>query len=142
MGNGGVRGISELVNKMNTKEPRVMAPVLLECYEDFKEFANKAAVVTYRTEYFDSPFLDDSKRLRRLILHAVGVEMDGLPVTFKYVFEYGDLMSGSTGWDEQTSEADRRMRSMLEHLQAEYNLIKGTVETPQHSWKRLAVAKS
>lgn len=119
-----------------------MAPVLLERYEDFKEFAKNAAVVTYSTEYFDSPFLDDSRRLRRLILHAVGVEKNGLPLTFKYVFEYADLMSGSTDWDEQTSEADSRMRSMLEHLQTEYNLIKGTVESPQHSWKRLAVAKS
>ncbi|MGV9103123.1 MAG: hypothetical protein ACOC38_04895 [Promethearchaeia archaeon] len=127
---------------MNTKQPRFMAPILLESYEEFKKFADKATVVTYNTEYFDSPFLDNSKRLRRLILHAVGVEMDGLPLTFKYVFEYGDLLSGSTAWDEQTNEADSYMRSMLEHLQTEYNLIKGTIETPQHSWKRFAVAKS
>ncbi len=62
---------------MNTEQNVFIPPVQLSSLSDFKDVANEAAIIVYSPEYFQGPFMDDQKRLRRLTLTAVGVEKKG-----------------------------------------------------------------
>ncbi|TFG13108.1 hypothetical protein EU537_07290 [Candidatus Thorarchaeota archaeon] len=104
-------------------------PVSLECYEDFEEFAKSAAVVTYSTEYFQSPFKSDKKRLRRVILSAIGVKLDNIPLTFTYMIDYSDFDASAEDWQDQTQQTDDRISAILSDLKAKCNLIRGTIDT-------------
>ncbi len=105
-------------------KPVSVPPLLLDRFDEFMEYAKGAALVTYSPEYFRSPFLDDPKRLRRVILHAVGVRVDGLPLTFKYIV---DAMS-QRGMDT----SDITLQEILSRFEAGVQLVRGTIET-EHS---------
>ncbi|MHA1577180.1 MAG: hypothetical protein ACTSU3_07450, partial [Candidatus Thorarchaeota archaeon] len=91
---------------MNAETREFIPPVVLENYDDFKEYAMQAAIVTYRPEYYRGPFMDDRKRIRRVTLAAIGVRLRGLPLSFKLVIDYSDLCDLSKPWEEQASEVD------------------------------------
>ncbi len=103
-------------------------PVSLECYEDFEEFAKRAAVVTYSTEYFQSPFKSDKKRLRRLILSAIGVKLDEIPLTFTYTIDYSDFGASANDWQDQTELTNDGISAILDDLKSKCNLIRGTID--------------
>ncbi len=103
---------------MKNESSTLIPPVVLENYADFKGFAQDAAVVVYSPEFFPSPFLDDQKRLRRLTLTALGVQIRGMALTFKYVFDYNELPESSTGL----------LSDVLESLGCRGNLVKGSVD--------------
>lgn len=90
-------------------------PVQLSKLSDFKDVANEAAVIVYSPEYFQGPFMDDQKRLRRLTLTAVGVEKKGLPLTFRYVLD-------------DVRDIDRIASELLSELERCGNVVQGSIE--------------
>lgn len=90
-------------------------PVQLSKLSDFKDVANEAAVIVYSPEYFQGPFMDDQKRLRRLTLTAVGVEKKGLPLTFRYVLD-------------DVRDIDRIAFELLSELERCGNVVQGSIE--------------
>ena len=113
---------------MDNETPVFIPPVLLSSYDEFKRLAKEAAVVVCTPEYFHSPFLTDKKRLRRVTLSALGVNVKGLALTFKYILDYNDLADRSGTWDEQVRDADDIMNGVMTYLESECNLVRGTVE--------------
>jgi hypothetical protein len=126
------------VKKMNAKATMTLPSISLNNYEDFKRFAAEAALVTYKPEYFHSPFLDDEKRLRRVTFHAVGVKRHGIVLTFKYTFDYDCLYDSSRSWDDQVTEANQFLSQILAGLKALGNLVQGTISTEQNIGESLA----
>jgi hypothetical protein len=82
-------------------------------------YAEKAALVTYHPEYAASPFLDDERLIRRVILHAVGVPIRGVPLTFKFV---ADCVSG---------RLEGFVQDVLDELSRGSPLVRGTIESPR-----------
>ncbi|MFW9885300.1 MAG: hypothetical protein ACFFEX_13015 [Candidatus Thorarchaeota archaeon] len=113
---------------MSNENPVIVPPIVLENFEDFETFAGKAALVMYSPEYFYSPFLDDQKRLRRMTLTALGVKMNGVALTFKYVLTYDDLCDPSSTWEEQTAQANQAMDDIMSKLGAQGNLVRGSLD--------------
>jgi hypothetical protein len=103
---------------MKNESSTLIPPVVLEDYADFKGFAKEAAVVVYSPEFFSSPFLDDQKKLRRLTLTALGVQIRGIALTFKYVFDYNELTESSAG----------SLNDVLDGLRSQGALVQGTVD--------------
>jgi hypothetical protein len=116
IGNEGVRGFpSSEMELMTNKQTVFIPPVLLDNYSDFESIIDEAAMVVYSPEYFQGPFMDGPKQIRRLTLSAVGVVRNGLPLTFRYVLEdVGDL--------------DRIANEIIEELEFRANAVKGTIE--------------
>ncbi len=114
---------------MNDETGAFIPPVKLDNYEDFKNFASQAAVVTYKPEYFRGPFLDDRKRIRRVTLAAIGVKLRDVPLSFIFVIEYDDLCDLSKPWEEQASEVDLRIEELISRLESECLLVRGTIDT-------------
>jgi hypothetical protein len=116
------------MRRMSNENPSIVPPVVLEDYEDFEAFARNAALVMYSPEYFHSPFLDDQKRLRRMTLTALGVKMNGVALTFKYVLNYDDLCDPSGTWEEQATQANQAMDGIMTKLGSQGNLVRGSLE--------------
>ncbi|MHA1965273.1 MAG: hypothetical protein ACXACG_17965 [Candidatus Thorarchaeota archaeon] len=100
---------------MSNEQNVFIPPVHLSSLSDFKDIAIEAAVIVYSPEYFQGPFMDDHKRIRRLTLTAVGVEKKGLPLTFRYVLD-------------DVRDIDRIASEILDELQASGNVVQGSVE--------------
>jgi len=100
---------------VNTDHNVFIPPVQLSSLSDFKNIAGEAAVVVYSPEYFQGPFMDDHKRLRRLTLTAVGVRKNGLPLTFRYVLD-------------DVRDIDRVASEILEDLEVSGNVVQGSME--------------
>ncbi len=100
-------------------------PVKLSNLSDFMEVANEAAVIVYSPEYYQSPFLDDHKRLRRLYLAAVGVERKGLPLTFRYVLD-------------DVRDIDRIAAEILKDLESRGSVVQGSIERSEALGELLA----
>lgn len=97
-------------------EQNVFIPsVQLSNLSDFMELSNQAAVIVYSPEYYQGPFLDDHKRLRRLTLTAVGVERKGIPLTFKYVID-------------DVRDIDRIASEILKDLESRGSVVQGSME--------------
>ncbi len=103
------------MEKVNAEQNVFIPPVQLNSLSDFKDVANEAAVVVYSPEYYQGPFMDDHKKLRRLTLTAVGVEKKGLPLTFRYVLD-------------DVRNIDQVASEILEELQVSGNVVQGSVE--------------
>jgi hypothetical protein len=110
---------------MNTEQNVFIPPVHLSSLSDFKDVANEAAVVVYSPEYYQGPFMDDHKRLRRLTLTAVGVEKKGLPLTFKYVLD-------------DVRDIDRVASDILTDLERTSNVVQGSMESSRPLGELLA----
>ncbi len=109
-------GLSKSEMAMVNNEQNVyIPPVQLSNLSDFKELACSAAVVVYSPEYFQGPFMDDNKRLRRLTLTAVGVRKNGLALTFRYVLD-------------DVRDIDRVASEILEDLEVSSNVVRGSLE--------------
>ncbi|MFX0107591.1 MAG: hypothetical protein ACFE7R_04845 [Candidatus Hodarchaeota archaeon] len=121
-------GNNEMMN-MNQETPVFAPPVVLDNYEDFESFAKRAAVIVYTPEYFQSPFLEDQKKLRRVTLAALGVRVNGVALTFKHVLDYRELIDRTKDWDEQTSEVDKLISQAIQDLSSLGTLVRGTLET-------------
>ena len=106
----------------------IIPPVLLEDYEDFLDYAKNAILVTYDVEYFNGPFLDDQKKFRRLTLHALGVRLENVPFTFKFVLDYNSTEFQSSEWAQRTTDLDVLVRNILDELSKTVCLVKGTLE--------------
>ena len=103
------------MENVNSEQNVFIPPVQLNRLSDFREIANEAAVVVYSPEYYQGPFMDDHKRLRRLTLTAVGVERKGLPLTFRFVLD-------------DVRDIDRVASEILEELEVSGNVVRGTLE--------------
>ena len=114
---------------MNKENPTILPTIELDEYEDFREVAMEAAVVTFKPDFFHSPFLDDEKRLRRVILHAIGVRRHELALTFKYTFDYDSIYDSSKSWDEQVNEANRFLSQLIAGLESVSNLVQGNISS-------------
>ena len=110
---------------LNTEQNVFIPPVQLNSFSDFKDVAIEAAVVVYCPEYYQGPFMDDHKRLRRLTLTAVGVEKKGLPLTFKYVLD-------------DVRDIDRVASEILADLERTNNVVQGSMESSHHFGELLA----
>jgi hypothetical protein len=112
---GGVNSQNSEMKNVSDEQNVFIPPVQLNSLSDFKEIANGAAVIVYSPEYFQGPFMDDHKRLRRLTLTAVGVEKKGLPLTFRYVLD-------------DVRDIDRIASEILEDLEVSGNVVQGSVD--------------
>lgn len=110
---------------MSNEQNVFIPPVYLSRLSEFKDIANEAAVIVYSPEYFQGPFMDDHKRLRRLTLTAIGVERKGLPLTFRYVLD-------------DVRDIDRIASEILVELEHRGNVVHGSVERSQPLGELLA----
>lgn len=117
IGNEGGRGFqSSEMEIMNYEQNAFTPPVKLDSYSEFKGIANEAAVVVYSPEYYQGPFTDEPKQLRRFTLTAVGVKRNNVLLTFKYVMD-------------DVTDIDRVASETIQDLESHGNLVRGSVET-------------
>ena len=90
-------------------------PVQLNSLTEFMDIAKEAAVLVYSPEFYQGPFMDDNKKLRRLTLTAIGVRRNGLPLTFRYVLD-------------DVRDIDRAASEILTDLKVYGNVVQGLVE--------------
>ncbi len=122
-GGGGFRNSEMKI--MNNEQNAFTPPVKLDSYSDFKGLSNEAAVVVYSPEYYQGPFTDEPKRLRRFTLTAVGVKRNNVVLTFKYILD-------------DVRDIDRIASEMIMDLETQGNLVRGSVETSRPMGELLA----
>ncbi len=113
------------MKKMNDEQNVSLPSVRLDSYSDFKSVANEAAIIVYSPQYYQGPFTDDSRRLCRFTLTAVGVRRNNIPLTFKYVFE-------------DVRNIDRIATEIVSELESLGTLVQGSVETSHPMGELLA----
>ncbi len=132
MGSEGPKiGDFEMVSVPKIEKPVMIPPILLVDYDDFKNYANDAVLVTYDVEFFNGPFLDVEKKFRRLTLHAIGVKIESVPLTFKFVLDYNSLELQGTDWVQKTTDLDALVRNILDELNSSVRLVRGTIDQEQ-----------
>ena len=110
---------------MENEQNAFTPPVTLDSYSDFRGLSTKAAVVVYSPEYYQEPFTDEPKRLRRFTLTAVGVKRNNVALTFKYILD-------------DVRDIDRIASEMIMDLENQGNLVRGSVETSRPMGELLA----
>jgi hypothetical protein len=118
-----------MVKMKNPEKPVVVPPIELHDYDEFRKLARRAAVLTYHPDYFVSPFMDERKRMKRVTLHAVGVMVNNLPMTFRFVVNGDDLLDSAKSWTDQTDEVDSFLTGVVNDLESEGMLVRGTPES-------------
>jgi len=103
------------MENVNTEQNVFIPPVLLNELSEFMDIAKEAAVLVYSPEFFQGPFIDEHKKLRRLTLTAVGVRRNGLPLTFRFVLD-------------DVRDIDRVASEILTDLKEYGNVVHGLVE--------------
>ncbi len=116
-----------MIEALGREQPVLIPPVVLDDYDEFCRFARDAALVTYRVEHFNGPFTDHMGRVRRVVFCAVGAMVNGVPMTFKYVFE--PSYDASADWDAVVCAVDRAVRTAIADLGAQTDMVRGTVES-------------
>ena len=126
IGNEGGRGFphSEM-EMMNNEQIGYLPPVRLDSYVDFKEVAREAAVVIYSPEYYQGPFTDEPRCLRRFTLTALGVRRNDVLLTFKYIFD-------------DIRDIERVASEIVMELENQGNLVCGSVDAPRPMGELLA----
>ena len=81
-------------------------------------------MVVYSPEFFASPFLNDQKRLRRLTLTALGVQIKDMTLTFKYVFDSSEL----DGYEDSSATSDDLLSEVIRRLDFGGTLVRGAVD--------------
>jgi len=114
-------------------------PVILDRYEDFEDYAQQAAIVMYRPDYYRGPFLDDPGRIRRVTFTAVGVRVNGVLLNFTYTLSHEDMYDPSLGWEEQALEIDRKISEMVAALQSTCGVVRGGLTQNQSLGEALTV---
>ncbi|MHA1906970.1 MAG: hypothetical protein ACW98Y_06725 [Candidatus Thorarchaeota archaeon] len=117
---------------MNEMRNNTIPLVILDRYEDFENYAQQAAVVMYRPEFYRGPFLDDPGRIRRVTFTAVGVQVNGVILNFTYTLSHEDMYNPSLGWEDQALEIDRKISEMVTALQSTCGVVRGGL-TPSRS---------
>ncbi|TFG26883.1 hypothetical protein EU527_19215 [Candidatus Thorarchaeota archaeon] len=128
IGNGGVcvLGFQESeMEDMNNEQNVSIPPVVFEKYSDFRSITEEAAVVVYSPEYYQGPFTDEPKRLRRVIFTALGVQRRGTSIIFKYILD-------------DVRDIDRVVAKIIDELESHSNLVRGSVETSRPMGELLA----
>ncbi len=126
IGNKGDRGFqSSEMEIMNNEQNTFTPPVKLDSYSDFKSMASEAAVVVYSPEYYQGPFTDEQKQLRRFTLTAVGVKRNDVLLTFKHIID-------------DVRDIDRVALDIILDLENHGNLVRGSVETSRPMGELLA----
>lgn len=115
---------SEMEN-MSDEQTVFIPPVQLDSLADFKEVADEAAVIVYSPEYFQGPFTDDHKMIRRITLSAVGVLRNGLPLTFRYVLD-------------DVRDLDRIASEILVDLEKRGTVVRGLIDESRPMGELLA----
>ncbi|MGY5871589.1 MAG: hypothetical protein RTV72_05030 [Candidatus Thorarchaeota archaeon] len=110
---------------MNNEQNVSIPSVRLDIYADFKGIASEAAVVVYTPEYYQGPFTDEPKRLRRFTLTAVGVRRNNIPLTFTYVLD-------------DVRDIDRVASEIVVDLENQGNLVRGSVDAARPMGELLA----
>jgi len=110
---------------MNNEQSVFIPPVVFETYADFQGIVEEAAMVVYSPEFYQGPFTDEPKRLRRVTFTALGVQRRGIPMTFKYVLD-------------DIRDIDRTAAEIIEELDNRSNLVRGSVETTRPMGELLA----
>jgi hypothetical protein len=127
IGNDGVCGFTNSEMEIMANEQTVfIPPVQLVNYTDFRGIIEEAALVVYSPEYFQGPFIDGPKQIRRLTLSALGVVRNGLPLTFRYILE-------------GVSDLDRIATEIIEELEFSTNAVRGTIENSRPLGELLTV---
>ena len=118
-----------------SERPILLPPVEVDDFEEFKRFAKDASMITYEPDYLRSPFLDDPPRLKRVTFYAVGILINGLPITMKCVLDYTDLIDRSQSWYDQADDVERALVNLIAEVRADAPFIRGRVdyETPELS---------
>jgi hypothetical protein len=124
---------------MNEMRNNTIPPVILDRYEDFEDYAQRAALVMYRPEYYRGPFLDDPGRIRRVTFTAVGVQVNGVLLNFTYSLSHEDMYDASLGWEEQALEIDRTISEMVTTLQSTCGVVRGGLTPNQTLGEALTV---
>ncbi|MFW9850245.1 MAG: hypothetical protein ACFFF4_14000 [Candidatus Thorarchaeota archaeon] len=125
---------------MNDLKNNTAQPVVVDRFEDFEDFARKAAVVMYRPDYYRGPFLEGPELIRRVTFTAVGVPINDVILNFIYTLSYDDMHDPSLGWEEQALEIDRKISEMVVSLKSECNIVRGGL-TPLQSLGEALSAK-
>ena len=114
------------MTKMNERDPVYIPPVYLEDYSEFRELAKEAAVVVCDPQYILSPFADDKKRLRRLIVTALGVRRKDVPLTFSYTVDHERALR-RYGNMTPSDALTRLVSEVMQDLEYNGNLVRGSV---------------
>ncbi len=117
------------VRNMSGMRNSPLPPVILDRYEDFEEYARNAALVTYKPEFYKGPFLDDPERVRRVTFNAIGVNINGIVLSFMYKLSYDDMYDAALSWEDQAIAIENQIMDMVTHLQAECGLVQGSLES-------------
>lgn len=110
------------------EHPVILPPIIMDDYEEFTKLAKNASLITYDLNYFRSPFLDEKPRVKRVTLWAIGVPVNGLPMTMKFSMDYTEVMDRSRTWSEQTNEIEKTLLRLITEIEDDVPVIKGRIE--------------
>ncbi|MEM4735539.1 MAG: hypothetical protein QXS20_07460 [Candidatus Thorarchaeota archaeon] len=123
---------------MSLEKPICIGPVTVDDYSQFRDMARRAALIVYRPEYFKTPFRDDARRLKRVTVAAVGVRVNGIPMTFRYVLSYEDMIDPSVPLRDQSDDISKRLLDIVSEIESSPNVIRGSVDVETSMGELLA----
>jgi len=110
-------------------------PIHIHDYQQFRLYAKRARMVTYETEYHDLPFKDPDNvdsilRLKALKIYAIGVPIDGLPLTLVHTVQFPLPSDTAEDWPVRVEVASRQLASILRELETDLHAVQGNPSQP------------
>ncbi len=119
--------------------PIMIPPIMVDDYEEFKKLARNASLITYDLDYLQNPFLDETPRARRVTFWALGIPINGLPITVKFSMDYTEVMDKSRNWLDQADEIEKALLKLVNEIEDNVPMIKGRIELDAPDFSSLVI---
>ncbi|MFW9985251.1 MAG: hypothetical protein ACFFDJ_01645 [Candidatus Odinarchaeota archaeon] len=120
---------------MENDRMEYVPPVEVQNYQQFLDFARRAAIVTFEPVYYVTPFEGDvvdnpAQWLRALHVYAIGVELNGVLITLMHRISFPPINFDFEEGLFDCVEAEGKLASIVQELETEFQAVPGAPEQP------------
>ncbi|MDO8123315.1 MAG: hypothetical protein Q6364_02920 [Candidatus Hermodarchaeota archaeon] len=120
---------------MENDQMEYVPPVEVENYQQFLDYARRAAIVTFEPIYYVTPFEGDvmgnpAQWLRALRLYAIGVELNGILITLMHRINFPPINLDFEEGILDCVAAEGQLTEIVQELETEFHAVPGAPERP------------
>ena len=120
---------------MSKPDSIFIEPIPINDYQQFRFYAKRAKLVTFETQYYETPFKEPSiiepvQYLKALKIWAFGVCIDHRHHTLTHTIQLSWLPPRTENWKERTRTTNRRLATLTEDLETDLQAVQSTPSSP------------
>ncbi len=128
-------GANPKVQEMSENNLIYIEPLVINDYQKFRFYAKRAELVTFETQYYNTPFketniIEPAQYLKALKIWAFGVYIDQQPYTLTHTIHFPWIPHLAEDWETWIKITSKRLTILTEELETDLQAIQGNPSPP------------